>query len=230
MYTLHIANKNYSSWSLRPWLLCHVNRLPFQEVMHPLQQKKNDQPPLFGAFSPSGKVPCLEHEGLLIWDSLAITEYLAERHSGIWPEKTDIRAWARSVVAEIHSGFQALRGLHSMNIGVRVQVDRRPVALIQDIQRVEQIWAEALARFGGPYLLGDRFLAVDAFFAPFVFRFQTYGVPLSTAAVGYRDFLLSHPSMQLWQKDAINEILYEPDHDAESEKIGKIVDDMRTRN
>ena len=142
MYTLHIANKNYSSWSLRPWVLMRALDIPFSERLHRLGGEA------FTDFSPSGKVPCLVDVATVVWDSLAIAEYLAEDHSGVWPADAKARAWARCAAAEMHSGFATLRNQHGMNVGVRVAVAQRSPELLADIARIEKLWNDGLARFG----------------------------------------------------------------------------------
>ena len=138
MYTLHIANKNYSSWSLRPWALMKELNIPFKEKMSPFSAGSNwDE---FRGFSPTGLVPCLVDGHLQIWDSLAITEYLAEKHPEVWPEEIDARAWARCASAEMHSGFPALRDQCSMNCGMRVKLDSVSAELQKDISRIDELW------------------------------------------------------------------------------------------
>jgi glutathione S-transferase len=220
-YTLHIANKNYSSWSLRPWVLMRALDIPFSERLHHLGEEA------FTDFSPSGKVPCLVDIATVVWDSLAITEYLAEDHSGVWPQDAKARAWARSAAAEMHSGFATLRNQHGMNLGVRVAVAQRSPELLDDIARIERLWNEGLWRFGGPFLAGGEFSAVDAFFAPVVYRFRTYGVAVNGAAVGYLDTMLAHPAMQEWEAGALAEDFREAKHEAELADIGTVTADLR---
>jgi glutathione S-transferase len=228
MYLLHITNKNYSSWSLRPWLLMRERGIPFTECLTPFSNDPALQTSeLFRRFSPTGRVPCLVDGGITVWESLAIVEYLAERHPGVWPTPAAARAWARSVCAEMHAGFGALRNLHSMSCGVRVTVTRRPPELLADIARVEALWNEGLARFGGPFLAGAEFSAVDAFFAPVAFRFQTYGVTVSGAAADYLTRLLALPGMREWQAAALLDTGREPGHEAEVLALGEIVADLR---
>ena len=228
MYILHITNKNYSSWSLRPWLLLRERGIPFEEKLTPFS---NDPAlptsELFRRFSPTGRVPCLVDGGITVWESLAIVEYLAERHPGVWPAAAAARAWARSVCAEMHAGFSALRNLHSMSCGIRVKVTLRPPELLADIARLEALWNEGLARFGGPFLAGAEFSAVDAFFAPVAFRFQTYGVTVSGLAADYLARLLALPGMREWEAAALLETGREPGHEAEVLVLGEIVADLR---
>lgn len=225
MYQLHIANKNYSSWSLRPWLLMRNLGIPFVEHMHPFPQAGVWE--TFRNFSPNGRVPCLVDGERVIWDSLAITEYLAEANPQVWPEDRDARAWARCAVAEMHSGFTALRSHCGMSCGVRVEMGQVADALAKDIARVDELWLEGLRRFGGPFLTGARFSAADAFFAPVVFRAQTYGLPLSGPAAAYRDKLLTLPEMVEWYQAALAETWREPGHEAEVAAAGEVVSDFR---
>ena len=174
MYTLYIANKNYSSWSLRPWVLMRALAIAFAENITPFNGSAQGE--AFRTFSPSGKVPCLQDGAQIIWDSQAITEYLAERHQGVWPEDPNARAWARCAVAEMHSGFTALREQCSMNCGLRIRLNEIAPALQSDVERIDALWREGLQRFGGPFLAGAQFTAADAFYAPVAFRVQTYGL------------------------------------------------------
>jgi glutathione S-transferase len=223
MVELFIANKNYSSWSLRPWVLMRELGIPFQERLVPFGQGS------FRSFSPSGKVPCLNDQGTVVWDSLAITEYLAERHDGVWPADAKARAWARCAAAEMHSGFGALRERCTMNCGIRVRLHELPPALERDIARLGELWNEGLARFGGPFLAGEAFTAVDAFFAPVAFRVQTYGLKLDGAAAAYASRLLALPAMQRWQADALQEPWREPAHDDEARRAGTLLEDLRVK-
>ncbi|PIQ38568.1 MAG: glutathione S-transferase [Lysobacterales bacterium CG17_big_fil_post_rev_8_21_14_2_50_64_11] len=225
MLTLHIGNKNYSSWSLRPWLLLRAHGIAFDEALHRFGRDNLDGG--FRAFAPNAKVPCLVDDGLTVWDSLAIAEYLAERHPGVWPAAAEARAFARCAAAEMHSGFAALRGQFGMNVGVRVQVKQRSPVLQGDIDRVVALWNEGLARFGGPYLAGSTLTAVDAFFAPVAFRFQTFGVAVDGAAADYLQRLLAHPAMCAWEVQALAEDFRDPEHDAELATIGTITADLR---
>lgn len=222
MYTLHIANKNYSSWSLRPWALLRALDIPFAERLHRLGTED------FRRFSPSGRVPCLEDGATLVWDSLAIVEYLAERHAGVWPTDAKARAWARCAAAEMHSGFAALRNQHGMNVGVRVAVTQRSPALLADIARIDELWNDGLLRFGGPFLADRDFTAVDAFFAPVVYRFRTYGVAVSGAAAGYLETMLAHPALLEWEAAALAEDFREAGHEAELADAGRVTADFRT--
>lgn len=227
MYQLHITNKNYSSWSLRPWLLMRQLQIPFTERLHPFPQTGVWES--FRNFSPNGRVPCLVDEGRTIWDSLAITEYLAETVPQVWPETRDARAWARCAVAEMHSGFTALRNHCGMSCGVRVDMHQIADDLAKDLARVNELWCEGLERFGGAFLAGRQFTAVDAFFAPIAFRAQTYGLPLSAPAAEYRDRLLTLPAMVEWYQAALAETERSSAHEAEVAAAGTVTADFRAR-
>jgi glutathione S-transferase len=149
-YTLYIANRNYSSWSLRPWVLMRTLGLDFEERLIPFANA--GEPNRLPAISPTGRVPCLHHGELRVWDSLAIVEYLAERHPGVWPTDPTARTWARCAAAEMHSGFGTLRSVCSMTCGQRVVLRERPAALETELQRLRALWTEGLTRFGGPFL------------------------------------------------------------------------------
>lgn len=226
MYTLHIANKNYSSWSLRPWVLMRQRGIPFEEKLHPFPE---DGPsyPTFSRFSPTGLVPVLEDGDTVVWESLSIVEYLAERHDGVWPADATARAWARSATAEMHGGFSALRNICTMNCGIRVELREVSDALQRDVGRIETLWAEGLDRFGGPFLAGEALTAVDAFFCPVAFRAQTYSLALNDRAHAYAEGLLALPAMQDWYAAGLKETYREPGHEADARAFGKIVEDLR---
>ena len=225
MYTLYIANKNYSSWSLRPWALLTELGIPFKEQLFPFGAGSNwDE---FRQFSPNGKVPCLLDDGLTVWESLAIVEFLAERHPGVWPEQSAARAWARSVAAEMHAGFSTLRTRCPMSCGIRVRLHEIGPALKTDLARLDELWRDGLDKFGGPFLAGDTFTAVDAFFAPVAFRVQTYGVPLSDESLAYVKRLLDTRALQQWQQQALAEPWREPGHEADCLAYGTLVADLR---
>ena len=224
---LHIANKNYSSWSLRTWSLMKTLNLPFEESVHPFPM--GGGPCGFETFSPSGKVPLLEDGEHTVWDTLAIAEYLAEQHPSVWPADTKARAWARSAAAEMHSGFGQLRKTCPMSCGVRVTLHQPlPSGLLIDLQRLQTLWTQGLHSFGGPFLAGNQFTAVDAFFCPVAFRVQTYGLPLSEACQAYVDNLLALPAMQAWYQAALKEPWIEPAHDADVLAFGALLQDHRT--
>ena len=197
-YTLVIGNKAYSSWSLRPWLVMKTAGITFDEVRIPLYQ--GDYRIRIAAYSRAGKVPILVAGNLTVWDSLAICEYLAERHPErrLWPSDEAARAYARAISAEMHSGFQALRSNLPMNLrrqfpGVAVAPEAH-----SDIARIEAIWSDSLQRYGGPFLCGGGFSIADAMYAPVATRFETYAVALSVPARTYADTLLALPAMQEW--------------------------------
>jgi len=229
MYILHIANKNYSSWSLRPWVLMRVLGIAFDEQVTPFVAGSNAE--RFGRFSPNGKVPCLVDQGTAVWDSLAIAEYLAERHAGVWPADAGARAWARCAAAEMHSGFAALREHCSMSCGVRVRLHELPpdagAELRGNLDRLQQLWSDGLARFGGPYLAGAAFTAVDAFFAPVAFRIQTYGLAIDGPAGAYAARLLALPAMRQWYEEALREPWRDESHDAAIRAAGVGLADLR---
>jgi glutathione S-transferase len=226
VYELFITNKNYSSWSLRPWLLMRELRIPFAERLIPLTAGSNWE--AFRASSPSGTVPCLHDDDEVIWDSLGITEYLAERHDGVWPTDQTARTWARCAAAEMHSGFAALRTHCSMNCGIRVRLHAQPAALVRNVERISELWNDGLTRFGGPFLAGDAFSAVDAFFAPVAFRVQTYGLELKGPAGAYASRLLALDGMRRWYTEALAEAGRAADHEAEILAAGTVLEDLRT--
>lgn len=225
MYRQWIANKNYSSWSLRPWLMMRVLDIPFEEVLLPFGHTVEGKS--LAQLSPSARVPFLEHEGLQIWDSLAIVEYLAERHPQVWPHASPARAYARSAAAEMHSSFATLRNVCGMNCGVRVQLHDVSSALQADIERLDRLWQDSLSRHGGPWLAGRRFTAVDAFFAPVAFRMQTYGLPFAATSQSYLQHLLDLPAMQAWYAAGIAETGRDAPHDQELQAVGTITQDLR---
>ncbi len=226
MYKLHIANKNYSSWSLRPWILLRELGIAFEEQLTPFPG--TDSYAAFRPFSPSGRVPVLHDGELIIWDSLAIAEYLAERHPGVWPSDATARAWARCASAEMHSGFGALRSNCSMNCGLRGKLHEINAALAKDVDRLSELWNDGLRRFGGPFLAGKDFTAVDGFFAPVAFRIQTYGLELSGPAAAYAPRLLERPAMKEWYEAALVEPWREAAHEAEVATQVTILADHRT--
>lgn len=224
MYTLHIANKNYSSWSLRPWVLMRELGIDFEELMHVFEPTNWEE---FRTFSPSGTVPCLWDDEIRVWDSLAIIEYLAEIHPGVWPKDRIARAWARSATTEMHAGFPALRTQCSMTCGQRISLHEMPPVLVRDIERIDELWREGLERFGGPFLAGDEFTAVDAFFTPVAFRIQTYRLAVSGTAMAYAQRLLALPSMQDWYAQALAETWRDTPHDIEVQAWGTVAADLR---
>lgn len=229
MFDLYIANKNYSSWSLRPWVLMKVLEIPFNEHLMPFEGGFGASHEVYTRFSPSGLVPCLvdAESDLAVWDSLAIVEYLAEQHANVWPSDKAARAWARSATAEMHSGFGALRDECSMNCGVRVELNGLSDKLKADIARLDSLWQQGLERFSGPFLAGKDFTAVDAFYAPVAFRVQTFHLPVSETSLAYVERLLALPAMQAWYQAALEEPWREPMHEAETLKNGTLEGDYR---
>uniref|UniRef100_UPI0035CA3898 glutathione S-transferase family protein n=1 Tax=uncultured Sphingomonas sp. TaxID=158754 RepID=UPI0035CA3898 len=225
-YTLITANRNYSSWSLRPWVLLRALDIPFEDRIEPFAQADNYD--AFRAFSPTGQVPVLLDGERTVWDSLGIVLYLAERHAGIWPADEAARAWAQSATAEMHGGFGAIRSAYTMNVGVRVTPPPPTPALARQIARLSELWAEGLARFGGPWLAGPDFSAADAFYAPVAYRVRTYGLDVGAAGATWIARLLAHPAMQAWESAALAESWREAEHEAELAAAGTITADYRT--
>ncbi|BAM89170.1 putative glutathione S-transferase [Bradyrhizobium oligotrophicum S58] len=205
---LVIGNKNYSSWSMRPWLALRGCDIAFEEIVIPLYTDDPADKARILSHSPAGKVPVLIDGAITVWDSLAIIEYLAERfpEAGLWPADAAARAQARSVSAEMHSGFQALRNECPMNLHRPL----RPVELSADakanIARVEEIWRDCRARYGagGPFLFG-RFGGADAMFAPVVTRLHTFAVPVAADTRAYMDTMMAMPAFAEWVKDGLAE-------------------------
>ncbi len=211
LYKLVIGNKNWSSWSLRPWVAMTAAGIPFEEISIPLRRMESRS--LILEHSPSGTVPALKTPDLTIWDSLAIIEFIAERHPSarLWPEDAGARAFARSISAEMHSGFYLLRREMPMEV-----LSMYPTPDISDgvkvaIRRIVDIWKTTRAEYGvdGPYLFGA-FSAADAMYAPVTTRFQTYNVNLADfgddgSASAYARAVLEHPAMQLWCDGAKSE-------------------------
>ncbi|KAM7218961.1 hypothetical protein V8F06_005697 [Rhypophila decipiens] len=244
VYHLYITNKNYSSWSLRPWLLMKVLNIPFVEHLEYLTPGSYSQPQ-WKAFSPTAHVPCLHdisssdsdsEEKIILWESLSIVEHLSDMHptSGIYPpinKAAAARAWARSSVAEMHASFNALRNEMGMNIGLRLQLLSPSESLVADLERINALWSEGLSRFGGPYLAGKTFGAVDAFFAPVVLRLQTYVNSIEyitdDKVKEYVQRILSLPELKEWVDEALKETIREPVHDEESLEGKKLLEDLR---
>jgi glutathione S-transferase len=202
MLKLIIGNKAYSSWSLRGWLACKLSELPFEEMVVPLYDAAWEKRREGDEFAPSsGKVPILWHDDIVVWDSLAIIEYLNEISGGdkFWPQDSAPRAMARSMAAEMHSGFAALRRKHSMNIRQNFAPSQPDDDVVAELQRLMELWAQARARYGGDgdFLFGS-FSAADIMFAPVCTRIATYGLPVARFAPPYIDAVLRHPFMQDW--------------------------------
>ncbi|MBT5332079.1 MAG: glutathione S-transferase family protein [Porticoccaceae bacterium] len=225
MYKLYIANKNYSSWSLRPWVLMSELGIPFEEHLVAFSEKNNwDE---FRKFSPTGLVPCLSDNETLVWESLAIVEYLAEKHSEVWPENSSARAWARSATVEMHAGFSAIRNQCPMTCGQRIKMHEIDSSLQKDLDRLAELWIQGLEKFGGPFLAGNLFTAVDAFFCPIAFRAQSYGLSLGDLPDQYIQRLLSMASMQDWYEAGLKEPWRDKGHEEEIAATGEIVADYR---
>ena len=205
-FTLVVGNKNYSSWSLRPWLAMREAGIAFDEVVIPLYRPESKAAIL--AQSPAGKVPVLRHGDRVVWDSLAIMEYLAETlpHGALWPVDPAARALARCVSAEMHAGFQALRGGMSMSLREHRPGRGRSDTVAADIARVTAIWRDCRERFGerGAFLFGG-FTIADAMYAPIATRFRTYAVELDPVCQAYADTILALPSFLEWQAAAEEE-------------------------
>ncbi|MGZ5847319.1 MAG: glutathione S-transferase family protein [Ramlibacter sp.] len=213
MLKLFIGNKNYSSWSMRPWVLLRQAGIPFEEVMVRFDSLEAGSrfKRTMADVSPAGKVPVLLDGDLVVWDTLAIAEYLAERHPErhLWPRGTRARAHARSVCAEMHAGFAALRGHCPMNIEaalpqVGAQVWREQAAVREDVERLVAMWSGLLADHGGPLLFGE-FSIADAYFAPVCMRLRTYALPVPEAITRYVERVCALPAVQAWIEDALAE-------------------------
>lgn len=224
-YTLITANRNYSSWSLRPWVLMTALGIPFGDRLEPFTKPSNYEE--FRAFSPTGQVPVLLDGARNIWDSLGIALYLADRHNGIWPTDEAARAWAMCAVTEMHGGFSALRNDCTMNVGVRVKPKPMSAALQRDVARIAELWTQGMDSFGGPFLAGSEFTAVDAFFAPVAFRVRTYGLDVGRAGQAWVDHMLALPAMLAWEKDALTESWREVGHEEELRACGEVTADFR---
>lgn len=203
--TLTLSSKNYSSWSLRGWLLARFAGLDFEELMLPPDDEDARKELLL--LAPSILVPCLRHDGVTVWNTLAIAEYLAEAFpkAGLWPADRAARAHARAVCGEMISGFANLRASLPMNLKGHFPRHRIWAGAQPDIERIAEIWTECLARYGGPYLFGARRGAADAMFAPVVTRFLTYDVPLNPACMAYCKAIAAMPELRAWTAAARQE-------------------------
>jgi glutathione S-transferase len=204
--TLVIGNKNYSSWSLRPWIAMKVAGIAFDEIVIPLYEPGS--PEAIRKYSPAGKVPILIDGGDRIWESLAILEHLAERFpkAGLWPADARARSHARAVATEMHAGFQPLRRDCTMNMWLPVKARPKSDEVMGNVRRIEEIWRDCRARFGqsGPFLFGS-FGAADAMYAPVVSRFHTYGLPVGADTRAYMDAVMALPAWQEWVDAAMKE-------------------------
>lgn len=210
---LYIGNKNYSSWSMRSGVLLAAFGIPFEEVKLRFDFSEGSAwSHAIAALTPTKRVPVLvEDDGFTVWDTLAIAEYVAERHPehAVWPRDRQARARARSLCAEMHAGFTQLRTVCPMNIevffpDVGARLWAEDAALRADVARLDAAWSDALAGSGGPFLFGA-FSAADAYFAPVAVRLSRFGLPVSEAAAAYRDALLAHPAVEDWIADAMRE-------------------------
>jgi glutathione S-transferase len=208
--TLVIGNKNYSSWSMRPWLALRANNIPFEEVLIPLYTDNPADKQRILSYSRAGKVPSLVDGDMTVWDSLAIIEYLAERFpdTKLWPNDRAMRAHARSISAEMHSGFVALRNECGMNL-------HRPVGAVAlsddakaNIARIDEIWRDCRQRYGrlGPFLFGA-FTGADAMYAPVVHRFHTYAIDVGAEAKAYMETMMALPAFREWTEAGLAETL-----------------------
>lgn len=204
-FDLIIGDKSYSSWSMRAWLVAVQSGLPFREVMIKLDQK--DTAAKIAKVSPSGKIPALRNGKMILWDSLAIAEYLNDLspEAMLWPSDIGARALARSYAAEVHSGFQALRTEMSLDLHMKTNKRHLSVGATADINRILEIWKTALKVSEGPYLFGE-FCIADAFFAPIVFRFLTYGIKIKDPMIRkYMKNIQEHHGVQFWVEEAMKE-------------------------
>jgi glutathione S-transferase len=223
-YTLITANRNYSSWSLRPWMLMKALNIGFIDRLEPFARPDNYD--VFRRFSPTGQVPVLLDGDRVIADSLAIVLYLADRHARVWPADEAARIFAQGAVAEMHGGFGHLRGDCPMNVGVRVQLNRVSHGLERNLTRLREIFEQGPAQFGGPWLAGPEFSAVDAFYAPVAFRIRTYGLEVGLGQA-WVDRVLAHPAMQQWEAEALAEDWRELSHEEELAATGAVTADYR---
>ena len=201
--TLVVGTKRWSSWSLRAWMALSVTGAPFREVFIAL--RRPDTKAKILEWSPSGKVPMLDDDGVKVWDTLAICEYLAERfpEAGLWPRDREARALARSVAAEMHAGFVPLRSTCPMDVVEDAPMAEIPDDVKADMARIDALWTECRARFGqgGPFLFGG-FTNADAMYAPVVTRLRTYNLPVGPVSDAYCDAVMAHPAMRRWIAEA----------------------------
>lgn len=210
---LYIANKNYSSWSFRPWIALTAAGIPFREVLIPFGPGATN--PQFRELSPTSKVPVLHHGAVRVWESLAIIEYVAELFpdAGLWPENSAWRSMARSISMEMLSGFRALRGACPMNLRRSVRAIDLPDGVKPDVQRIEAIWRDMRQMSGGPFLFGA-FCAADAMFAPVVNRFAAYDLVRDADTLEYMAAMKAHPAWQAWEATALAETWIVPEDEA----------------
>ncbi|WII71200.1 glutathione S-transferase family protein [Bdellovibrio sp. 22V] len=205
VFELIIGDKTYSSWSMRAWLVAVQSGLPFKEILIKLDTPKTGQN--IAKYTNSGKVPALKHGKTIVWDSLAIAEYLNELspEAQLWPADPALRALARSYSAEVHSGFMSLRSQLSMDLQLKSEARHLLSGTVKDIERILFMWEGALQKSEGPYLFGE-FTIADAFFAPIVFRFLSYGVKIKNkTALSYMENIQEHHGVQFWLEEALAE-------------------------
>jgi glutathione S-transferase len=220
MFDLYLGNKNYSSWSLRPWLLMKHFGIPFRE--HMVSVAGRDYNAALKPLAGNARVPCLHDDGFQVWESIAIAEYLAEQNPAMWPADKRARARARSISAEMHSGFAKLRTAMPMNLKLKLKGKPAAPEVQRDIDRIVEIWEEARTQFAtsdGPYLFGD-FSIADAMYAPIVWRLHVYNVPLPPVAAAYRDTMLAHPAMREWYEAALQETEAHEHYDRLADEYG----------
>lgn len=210
---LYIANKNYSSWSFRPWIALTAAGIPFREELIPFGPGATH--PRFRELSPTGKVPVLHHGKVRVWESLAIIEYVAELYpdAGLWPKDAESRSLARSISMEMLSGFRALRSACPMNLRRPVKAIPLPEGVTGDVARIEAIWREMRHRSGGPFLFGA-FSAADAMFAPVVNRFAAYDLVSDAETIAYMDAVRAHTAWRSWETAALAEPWIVPEDEA----------------
>ncbi len=213
MLKLYIGNKNYSSWSMRPWVLLRQAGIAFEEVLVRFDSFESNSAfkKALQGVSPTGRVPLLVDNGLTVWDTLAIAEYVAEKYpqAQLWPASTTARARARSICAEMHSGFHALRDICPMNIEAQLAdtgalIWRDKPAVRAEVRRIVEMWGALLEEHGGPMLFGS-FSVADAYFAPVCMRLKTYGLPVPAAISAYVDRVCQLPGVQAWITQALAE-------------------------
>lgn len=220
MVDLYIGNKNYSSWSLRAWLLMKHFGLPFTE--HMVSVAGRDYNATLKPLAGNARVPCLHDDGFQVWESIAIAEYLAERHPQMWPADAKARARARSISAEMHAGFTSLRTAMPMNLKFKLKGKPASPDVQRDIDRVVEIWEEARTQFAtgdGPYLFGA-FSVADAMYAPVVWRLHIYNVSLPPVAAAYSEAMRAHPAMREWYAAGIRESEAHAHYDALADEYG----------
>jgi glutathione S-transferase len=219
---LIIGNKNYSSWSFRPWIAMKALGIPFEEILIPFGEPIGN--PEFkaklAAYTPAGLVPVLIDGDVHVWETLAILEYLAEKFPDehLWPADVKQRAEARALASEMHAGFSALRGECPMNIRRPVRARTLSDAALANVKRIETMWTEARARHGGPFLFG-KFCAADAMYAPVVARLHTYGIKVDRDALAYMEAMMALPAWAEWKAGALKESWIVPEDEADWPRV-----------